>query len=117
VLTVGLPAVHVMLADRLVYRLTGDDEGVRQRAAASLVELGGAVSEALVVRLFKTRDEGLRGRLTEVLNRIAAKVPEAEGGRIMMNLFIAQGMAATPHWRRGRRRKRRHPGMAQDCPD
>jgi hypothetical protein len=108
VLAVALPVLRGMLADRLVDRLADDSEVVRRQAAASLIELGGAVTAALVLRLHKAQRAEVRDRLMEILYQIAQKLPEAEGAGFQLDLLLADLMAAAPpSWRRPRRGRRR----------
>jgi HEAT repeat protein len=71
VLDVADEEFHWRLAERLVARLAGDDEALRQRAAASLTEMGPAATGPLILRHHKARSKALQQRLCEVLVRIA----------------------------------------------
>ena len=108
--------VLVLASAALRSRLADGSEAIRRQAAASLVEMGGAITAALILRLHKAESEAVRDLLLEVLVRIAQALPEAEGARLKMDLLIAVGMAAAPgSWPRPRRnRRRRRPRQTDD---
>jgi len=114
VLVLASAALRSRLADGLVDRLADGSEAIRRQAAMSLVELGGAITAALILRLHKAESEAVRDLLLEVLVRIAQPLPEAEAARLRMDLLIAAGMAAAPGSRPRPRRNRRRPAQTGD---
>ena len=88
-----LPTVRGLLIDRLVGVLKGERQAKRQRAAASLVEMGEAALRSLTYHLQKTRSKNLQTRLPEVLVRIGRALPPAQRTELQLDLGIAMRRA------------------------
>src|SRR5262249_27125299 len=96
VMAVTLPAVRGLLIDRLVGVLKGEGQATRQRAAASLGEMGEAAIPSLTYHLQKPRSKDLQTRLPEVLVRIGRALPAAQRTELQFDLMIARGRARDP---------------------
>jgi hypothetical protein len=93
ILQMAIAPARNLLVDRLVDILGQRSERLRQRAAASLTEMGMLVTSALQYRLVKTRSTALQVRLIKVLACIGRAVSPAHRVPIQVDLDIAFAFA------------------------
>jgi hypothetical protein len=94
-----IPEVQALVIDRLLEFLRNGPEGLRDRAADSLVDLATVSVPFLVFRLTNDRNAAFQLRLIDTLSRIAKTLTGECGSLLHCFMLIASTQARSPEVR------------------